>query len=176
MIDSVFYEKVIKPEGKGKLLLIRVISVALFVVFSAVWVISSFVAGRNPALIFLILVVFSVILFIVFMKTGFEYEYSISDTEITLSKIYQKRRRKEIFALDADNILYIAPKSESNLKKCEEFKITARYDIYSPNTDEKIWMIVFENKKEERVLFSFEADDSAAKLLKMIKPSVMYFK
>ncbi|MBQ8140552.1 MAG: hypothetical protein IJ038_02525 [Clostridia bacterium] len=175
-MDLGFYEKVVKPSRKGKNLLLKIITVAVYIIAAAIWIITSVAAERSLAVIVLALLAASVIFYVILSRASFDYEYAISDTSVTLAKIYGKSRRKEVFDIGAENILYIAPKTEDNLKKCEEFKPKSQYDIYSHRSEGKLWLIVFETAKEERFVFVFEPEDYALKLLKTLKPSAMYFK
>ena len=102
-----------------------------------------------------------------------EYEYCISEHEITLAKIYAKRRRKEIFSAEAKSILFIAPATDDNIKKAREYRPAEQFNVYSANTESKLWLAVFENEKEENTLFIFEAEDSITKILRSLKPSAL---
>ncbi len=177
MSDFGFYENSVKPPHGGKRLFYKILSWVIFFAASTAWIAFSLFKNIPPALIIILFVLFAAILSVILGLLGFIYEYSVCETSVTLAKIYGKSRRKEMFEIDADNIIYAAPKNEDNLKKClDEFKVTERFDIYSPEDEGKVWLIVFENKKQDKLLFACALEDYAVKLLKSIKPSVMSYR
>ncbi len=176
MTDLSFYENVLPSPDKRKLLIIKILLISVYVIFLAVWIASSFISSRSPALIILIAAAATLVLALALSRLSVELEYSVSESEITLAKIYSKKRRKEIFSADADSIIFIAPLTEENMKKAESFSPAEQYRMITKNTEKKTWLVVFEKDKDEKALFAFEAEDYVAKILKQLKPSAISFR
>lgn len=176
MVELGFYEKVIKGQNTGKVLLSKIIIIAVYAISVASLILSALFNATTPALAVVLIAALSIALYIIFPKISPEYEYCISETAITLAKIYGKSRRKEIFEAPSNTILFIAPKNEVNTKKALDYRPTEQYDIYTSNTQCGIWLAVFENENEEKTLFVFEAEDSVAKILRVLRPSAMTFR
>lgn len=176
MVELGFYERVIKPQNTGKMLFTKIIIIAVYAITALSLVISALFNATAPALAFVLIILLSAALYIIFPMISPEYEYCISETAITLAKIYGKRRRKEIFEAPSDTILFIAPKNEANIKKALDYRPAEQYDIYNSDSELEIWLAVFENEKEEKTLFIFEAENSVTKILRVLKPSAMTFR
>lgn len=173
MVELGFYERVVKAQNTAKTLLTKIAVIAIYGVTVLALILSALFNATTPMLAFLLIAFLSLALYIILPRISPEYEYCISETAITLAKIYGKRRRKEIFEAQSKSILFIAPKNEANMKKALDYRPTEEYDIYTANTECKIWLAVFENENEEKTLFIFEAEDSVTKILRVLKPSAM---
>ena len=176
MVELGFYERVLKTPNTAKTLFTKIIIIAVYAIIAISLVLSALFNGANPALSVLFIAPLSLALYIIFPKISPEYEYCISETAITLAKIYGKSRRKEVFEAQSDAILFIAPKTEANMKKALDYRPAEQYDIYTSNPKCEIWLAVFENEKEEKTLFIFEAESSVTKILRVLKPSAMTFR
>lgn len=176
MTDLSFYENVLPSPNKKKNLIIKIAAIAAYAIITLLWILSAFINKHNGALIIVVIFLLSAALWIILRIFNVEFEYSVSDSEITLAKIYGKSRRKEIFSADSDSILLIAPETEENIKKAEAYQPRNSYRMSSPNTDKKVWIVVFEDEDEEKTLFVFEAEDYVTKILKQLKPSVISFR
>ena len=133
-----------------------------------------FISQFVPA--FIAIVIATLLLYFFVGSLNYEYEYSFSEVGVTLAKIYAKKRRRELFELSEDEILFIAPVNDDNDSRAESYAPKTRYEIFSPDDEGALWMIVFEVAKGERAVLIFRAEDEALKVLKTIKPSVMKFR
>ncbi len=176
MSELSFYENVIPSPKKRKNLVIKITIISAYVIFLAVWILSAFISRRNPALIILVVTVASVVAALALRPLSVEFEYYISDSQITLAKIYGKSRRREMFSADTDSILLIAPETEENIKKAEAYQPREQYRMATKSADKKAWIVVFENDKDEKFLFTFDAEDYVTKILKQLKPSAISFR
>ena len=175
MIDLGFYEKVVTVSGRGKSLFVRILIITAYILSLTLWIVGAYSGGVSPVIILLVSLAISGVTFVLLRRNDIEYEYAISDTTVTLAKIYGKSKRKELFSADSGSILYVAPYNESNINKAQSYRPVETHSIYSPNTEEKLWLMVFENEEEKNVLFIFEAEDEVSKILKKLKPSVLTF-
>ena len=95
MVELGFYERVLKTPNTAKTLFTKIIIIAVYAITALSLVISALFNATAPALAFVLIILLSAALYIIFPMISPEYEYCISETAITLAKIYGKRRRKE---------------------------------------------------------------------------------
>lgn len=176
MTELSFYENVIPSPDRRKHLFIKVALIAAYALFLAIWIISSLLSQRSPITIFIVIAIASLALVFALRPLSVELEYSVSESQITLAKIYGKRRRKELFSAEPDSIRLIAPMSDENIKKAEAYKPATEFRALTPSTEKKRWLVVFENESEENILFIFEAEDYVSKILRILKPSAILFR
>lgn len=100
--------------------------VKLLRTISCVLAISSFILGLFISNLWLLAatVVFALLFLFYRRRSNIEYEYFVMDNEFTISKIYNKSRRKEIVSLSGDNIEVITPKSKVNVNEFNAMPVT----------------------------------------------------
>ena len=176
MLDLGFYENIIKDPKSHKNLAVKILA-AIICVFLAASLLSAAIVRNFPPVIFILALVFiALLLYLVFIFFSVEYEYSISDTCVSLAKIYAKTKRKEIFSAEPDEILMIAPNTEDNMKKALDYHPKTRFDIYEKKSQDNRWLVVLELSRGELALFVFDAPSGIEKILKKLKPSAMTFR
>lgn len=176
MIDLGFYEKVIKAPNRGKVMAYKVLLAAVYLLALAVWLVSSLITAKSPALIVLVTVALSVGAYFVWRGINPEYEYAITSNSLSLAMIYAGRKRKEIFFADAEKILMIAPATDENMAHALKYAPKEQFDVYTLREEANLWLAVFEDSDEKNVLFVFEIDEEAIKLLRLLKPSAMTYR
>ena len=176
MVDLGFYERVLPVRSRGRTLLNRILIITAYILSLLIWIGAAYRSELSPAIILVVALAISAVAFFVFRRNDAEYEYSISESEATLAKIYGKSKRREIFSAEAKSILLIAPYNEDSLKKAEEYHPAETYSVYSAEAEENVWLMVFENEEEDNILFIFEANEEATRLLRKLKPSAMTFR
>ena len=176
MDDLGFFERVIKTSSNTKSRLSKIFIFVAAAIVSAVWIIFALPTFIPHTLIFIVTVIFFSVAFLVVRGLSTELEYSISETYVSLAKIYGRSGRKTVFEADRDNILMIAPKTEVNLAKAKDLGAKTVIEAVSSAPEYPVWLMVFKTESGEPTVFVFEANDYAVKLLKMIKPSVMIYR
>ena len=176
MIDLGFYEKVVPATGKKKTLLHKALIIIGYILALLIWIGSAYSGGISPTVILLVALAMSCVTFLMLRRNDAEYEYAISETAVTLAKIYGNSKREELFSAEAESILLVAPMNETNIKKAEDYRPAETYNVYPAEATQNLWLMVFENEKEEKVLFVFKAEEEATKLLRKLKPSAMTFR
>jgi hypothetical protein len=171
MIDLGFYERVVAIRSPKKNNMRKVIISALCGLALAVWIACALVMGAGVVACVLISVLIVAVPFVVTSFSANELEYAISADSVTLAMIYNGRRRKEIFWAEADDILLIAPNTEDNRKTAQAYEPREKFSATTESGELDEWLIVFKDEKDEKYLFTFEADGGVQKLLKAIKPS-----
>ena len=174
MTDLGFYEKVVTPGGKSKRSAGKIAIIVIYAIAVISSIISMFRLGIIGGLIPIILLTLA--LYFLLGSADYEYEIAINESSVTLAKIFAKKRRKTVFELYEDELLFIAPVTDDNNAKADGYAPVKRHEIYSDNEEGSLWMIVFEREVGVREVFIFKAEDYAIKLLKAIKPSVMKFR
>ncbi len=174
MTDLGFYEKVVTPKSKAKLSASKIAIIVIYVIA----VISSLISMIKLGFLggFIAIAILTLALYFILGTSDYEYEIAINESSVTLAKIFAKKRRKTVFELYEDELLFVAPVTEDNNAKAEGYAPVKRHEIYTDDEEGDLWMIVFEREVGAREVFVFRAEDYAVKLLKSIKPSVMKFR
>ena len=171
-----FYERVIRSTNRKRLAVYKVLLAVLYGLVAVGFLLWALVSGRSAALVVVVLVLIGAVALISIRRIDPEYEYAINSSYITLAKIYGKRRRKEIFETSAEKLLFVAPLNEDNMKKALGYHPKEQYDVYLSSSGIPIWLAVFEDTDEENILFVFEAEEEAIKLLRKLNPSVITYR
>ena len=82
MTELSFYENVIPTPDRRKHLLLKVALISAYVLFIAVWMLSSILSQRSPIIILIAIAIASLILIFALRPLSVELEYSISETQI----------------------------------------------------------------------------------------------
>ena len=174
MTDLGFYEKVITPDKKAG----RSAGKIAIIIIYAVMVLSSIILMFKLGFLggFIAIAVLTLALYLILGGSDYEYEIAINESTVTLAKIIANKRRKTVFEISEEEILFMAPVTEENNARAESYAPKKRYDIYSEGEEGTPWMIVFEAEVGVRSVFVFKTEEYATKLLKSIKPSVIKFR
>ena len=174
MTDLGFYEKLVTPDKKSGRSVGKIAAIIIYVITVISSIISMFTLGFLGG--FITIAVLTLLLYLILGSANYEYEIAINESTVTLAKIIAKKRRRTVFELGEDEILFVAPVTDDNSARAETYAPKKRYDVYSEGEDGDLWMIVFELEVGVRSVFVFKAEDYAIKLLKSIKPSVIKFR
>lgn len=171
MNNSNTYEKIVKVKCKGKHMAQRVSAIMGYILFFSLWlaaamsspsVFVAIVTAGGLSTLLLILITFKYLLL--------EYEYSFWYGQLTVSRIYGKKKRKTAVEADIKDLLMIAPATEEYIAKAEHFEPEARIVAVSSEDAENIWLTVTGGEDQRRVLIFFEADERSLGLLKSANP------
>ena len=174
MTDLGFYEKVVRPEKKSKTSAGKIALIIIYAVAVISTIISMFKLGFLGG--FIVICVLTLCLYLMLGSSDFEYEIAVNESSVTLAKIIANKRRKTVFEIGEDEILFMAPVTDDNTARADTYAPSKRHEIYSDSDEGNLWMIVFESAKGVREIFVFKAEDYATKLLKSIKPSAIKFR
>lgn len=171
MTDLGFYEKVVTPDKKSGSSTGKIIAIIIYAVMVISAIISMFKFGFLGG--FIAISLLTLVFYLILGGSDYEYEIAINESSVTLAKIIANKRRKTIFELSEDEILFMAPVTDDNNAKAETYAPKKHYDIYSEEEAGSLWMIVFEREVGLREVFVFKTEDYGVKLLRSIKPSVI---
>ena len=174
MTDLGFYEKVVTPDKKAKNSVAKIALIVIYVIAVIAAIISMLKLSVAGGII--IIAVLTLCLYLMLGSSDFEYEIAVNESSVTLAKIIANKRRKTVFEIGEDEILFMAPVTDDNTARADTYAPSKRHEIYSDSDEGNLWMIVFESAKGVREIFVFKAEDYATKLLKSIKPSAIKFR
>ena len=171
MNNSTTYEKIVKVKCHGKQLAKRISAIMGYVLFFSVWLSA---ALSSPSVFVPIVTAGALctmmLVFVTFKYLLLEYEYSFWYGQLTVSKIYGKKKRRTAIEAEMKALLMIAPATEEYIAKAEHFEPEKRIIAVSSEDADNIWFMVTGGEDERRVLIFFEADDRSLGLLKSANP------
>ena len=104
--------------------------------------------------------------------TQTELEYTVAAGTFYLARIYGKKRRKELVEAELSSALLIAPNTEENQKKAQEYAPTDILFAASSSLAENVWLMVFDAEKSQRLLIYVEMDEEMLRILRHANPRV----
>lgn len=155
---------VIVPRIKTKMK--KALNRALLGAACAFWVFSSFVSPvlfSVPALIFTFIWVWQN------FYANIEYEYTYYEGELRLAKIINKAKRKNLAALDMEDVLAIAPKGDRSVYKYENDHSLKYKDLTSQDPMAKVYELVFKGEKD-MCRWEFEPDEEMLSAIQVKYP------
>ena len=155
---------VIVPRIKTKMK--KALNRALLGAACAFWVFSSFVSPvlfSVPALIFTFIWVWQN------FYANIEYEYTYYEGELRLAKIINKAKRKNLAALDMEDVLAIAPKGDRSVYKYENDHSLKYKDLTSQDPMAKVYELVFKGEKD-MCRWEFEPDEEMLDAIRVKYP------
>ncbi len=171
MNNSQTYEKVVKVKLHGKQLSKTISLLLSYFIFFSIWML--FLIDRIHLFVPIVLAAALSTLLLVLLTWKYvclEYEYSFWYGKMTVSKIYGKRKRRTVVEAEMPEMLYIAPATDVNIKKCEHFSPAHRIIAVSTESAENIWLAVSGDKDKKTSLIFFEADERSLGILKSSNP------
>jgi hypothetical protein len=155
---DVFIEQLVKKKTGSKDILLCV------AVLLGVAVVLFIIALSMPVFLLPGLVIFIAAAYFVFTSRSVEYEYSITNSDITIDKIIYRRKRKNVISVDAHDIEYLGKYkgNDPHAKSCSH-RINAAEDEKSENT----WCFVARHPQKGNVFVLFSPNE---KIRTSIKP------
>lgn len=101
----------------------------------------------------------------VFQFTKIEYEYTVATGELTLSKIYGARVRKDVLNIKTSDITSIIPESELKNIKADNVLYTCR------KSDVNLLCLVYTTKESDKNVLVISAPDKTVSCLKYYRRS-----
>ena len=161
------YERTVKVKNKGSYLAKKITVIMAYVLFFSVWLAAAMSNAKSfiPILTAGILSTLLVVSF-TWKYLFLEYEYSFWYGNMSIAKIYAKRKRKNVLSTEIKDLLIIAPANEENIHKANRFEPEETLMAISSESADDIWLTVTGGKDEKRVLIFFEADERSLDMLK----------
>ncbi len=150
-------DKVSKLQRVGIVLLDIALAVVLLATMSGVFLMFAFCG---------FVLIFAILTFYLYKYTQIEYEYIISSGTFTMSKIYGRRTRKDIFACKVSQFDVVKPYSGENLKTVLGSKESKVYTCISSPEAMDIHYATFSDENGKKFAVIFEAPRKAISVLR----------
>jgi hypothetical protein len=145
-----------------------VLLLTCYVVFSLAYVLA-FVATM-PQLIAMLPFLLSIIVLCTWRYVNVTFEYIIAVGEITFSRIFGNKKRKDILCLSVRELVEVSPDMGEKLTGFDKV-----YDFRSECGAPDSYILIYKDEKEQRCLVYFEATKKALKLLQLYNPGAVKF-
>ena len=121
----------------------------------------------HPLLIVLAVLLTVILVMLTHKYLHVEFEYSFVGGELTVSKIYGKKKRKQLITHSLRDALLIAPATEEHLEHVDGKLISA---LSTPDAEDALllWLDV---SKAERVVLLIESDERTIALCRRAAPA-----
>ena len=170
MINTQLYEKIIKVKN-AKQYAKRVSVIISYVIYLMIWILAGIMNLEQSIPIFAGGILSCILIVIITWKYLFlEYEYSFCQEILTISKIYGKRKRKHLIDANMKKLLFVAPATDENITRAEQFNPERRIVSVSNEYAENIWLVVTGEENEPRMLIFIESDERVMAILKHNAP------
>lgn len=155
---DIFIEQIVKKKIGSKDIFIYI------AVLLGIGIILSLISAMIPMLLLPVLVGLIAAAYFIFTSRSIEYEYSVTNSDITIDKIISRRKRKSVLSVDAHDIEYFAKYSAKDQRvKSYSQRIDASDNEKGGNT----WCFVARHPQKGNVLVLFSPNE---KVLTAIKP------
>ena len=163
------YETVVAEQGAGARLR-RIAWILGYVFFFSLFIVLSATQGLSfPILTLGALATGGVVLF-TWKYTGIEYEYSLVGNQLSVAKIYGKRKRKPLLEIDLKRARLIAPCTEEYRKEAEGMSPTQVTQAISKEDAPNRWLILWDDEEDDTLVLIFEANDRLLSALRRENP------
>ena len=157
---------VIVPRSKNGMK--KALNMSLFVAACVFLLLASFL---SPALFFVPALIFTFIWIWQNFYANVEYEYTYYDGELRLAKITNKAKRKNLVAVNMEDVLAIAPRGDRSVYKYENDNALKYKDFTSGEKSAKVYELVFKGEKN-MCRYEFEPDEEMLDAIR-VKYSVL---
>jgi len=144
----------------------KALTISFFAAALSCFIMATFV---SPGLFF----VPSVIFFFVWVWRNFysnvEYEYTYYDGELRMAKITNKAKRKNLVAVNMEEVLILAPKGDRSVYKYENDNALKYKNFTSGAKDAKVYELVFKGEKD-MCRYEFEPDEEMLDAIRVKYP------
>ncbi len=163
------YEYTIKQECEGVILAKRICLIASYALVALIVLGLGIITRIFAPFLALLPLSLWILVYFTWRYVDVEYEISVVSGFLAMSKIYGGKSRKRVFETRIKDMTVILPYSEKNYEKALRFSPTVEYRALSSSTAEDVYFALFEDEKEQKVIFYFEPDGKSGKILKIMK-------
>lgn len=162
MINDVFVEYMVK---KKMGLVDAAICIGVSVLGAVIIFVSILFAGVTPMIPFIVLcgVIYGV--YWVISSRSVEFEYSITNGDISVDKIVNRRSRKRLTAFDAKNIEEMGKYAE-NAQRLRTRRVDKTIMAASTDDGKDAWFVIAKSRKTGMTLLVFSPDDRCIEAIK----------
>ena len=162
-LSTGYCEYLTKVSASSKVIIARI---SIFLVTSALVTAMLIITLKTiPVVSFFLGALIVFMAWFVFQFTKIEYEYTIATGELTLSKIYGARVRKDVLTIKTADISVICPESElKNIKANNVFYTCRKSDI-------NLLCLVYATNENDKNILVISAPDKTVSCLKYYRRS-----
>lgn len=172
MTDLQNYERLFPQKAEGKLLIKKILFLFLYVSWFCIFTVVMLRRGISAPMLLFIPLTTAALVWLTWSHTQTELEYTVAAGTFYLARIYGKKRRKELVEAELSSALLIAPNTEENQKKAQEYAPTDILFAASSSLAENVWLMVFDAEKSQRLLIYVEMDEEMLRILRHANPRV----
>ena len=159
------YEYVIKQKNTGKTRLMKVLFVCGYVLFVAVMMSVAVVTRLGAPIVALTPFGLALIIFFSWRYTSVEFEYSFTSGEVTVSKIFGGRTRRELISFRLRDCSMIAPATDRVGKdRAAAFRADETVTALSEPDAPDAYFAAFEDQDGKKGLVYFEATQKSLRI------------
>ena len=173
MNDIQGYERLLKQKTNKNTVCLRTGLIFAYLLWAGIFITLMLkYIGLNAPMIAFIPISTAIIVLLSWKYTYVEFEYSFAGGTFYLSKIYGKKTRKQILEADIASALLIAPCDDKYIAEAERLSPDRTVHAESSDRASDLWMLIYDEDKDCRVLVFFEADERSLKYLRHHAPRV----
>lgn len=165
------YEIISHQKSEGRFLIRKLLLLLFYIAFVCGWLVLGVITRIFVPLMALIPLTTWILVFLTWKYTNIDYECSMTSGIITFSKIYGGRSRRMVFEIPIKSIELIAPYNDDYLPSAERYMPKVQYSALSTWKYDSPYFALFENKRGERSIFIFEADEKSLKICRFYNPA-----
>lgn len=166
MADIQRYERILKKSSgtTAKLLMLLLYTAVL-----GAWTVLAFITAFHPSILILAVLTLVALILPTWKYTSVEYEYSFVAGNFTLSKIYGKRRIKQVFESELKMLISAQPLDTAKMPDKEDVRIIDGL----PDGAEFPVLCVFQDGDENKYYVLMDCDAVTARILKFFRMSTL---
>ncbi len=165
------YEIITHQKNEGQFVAKRICFIFLYIAFVVAWLVFGLKTRILVPLMALIPLTSWALVFLTWRFVNIDYECSMTAGVITFSKIYGGRSRKTVFETTIKSMQLIAPYNDKYRAQIERYSPKTEYSALSSTKASNAYFALFENEKEEKCIFLFEADDKCLRIFRFYNPA-----
>lgn len=165
MADIQHYERILKRSTLSA----KALMLLLYAAVLGAWTVLAFITAFNPGVLLLALLTLVALVLLTWKYTSVEYEYSFVAGNFTLSKIYGKRRIKQVFESDLKMLISVAPLENAKTPTKEDGRVINGL----PESAEFPIVCVFQDGNENKYFVLIDCDGVTARILKFFRMSTL---
>ena len=141
----------------------------LYAAVLVAWTVLAFITAFHPSVLILAVLTLIALILPTWKYTSVEYEYSFVGGDFTLSKIYGKRRIKQVFESELKMLISVRPLNVSKMPTKEDGVIIDGL----PDGAEFPIVCVFQDGNENKYFVLIDCDGVTARILKFFRMSTL---
>lgn len=169
-----FCEYTVHPVLSGKLILIRVLLLTFYTLFTLVYLWIFGLNLRALALLIMLPFIMYAIIKLTWRRTDIQYEFLIEAGELSVAKIYGNAVRRQKVRVNIPDMTLIAPYTRERAGILNASNIAGVKNFSACPDSDDAWICVYPDRErgKKRVLI-IETDDEMRRVLRLCNPSAV---